>query len=414
MLLLFSFELHAETAVVLNEDERGYSMSNGLISIRVEKRTGNLTSMTAHGVGLFSPGRGYWSFVGSGSRLGSKITTEVTVNPSENNGERGIVVCRFQHDPETGGIPCNVDIGYALGRGDQGVYAFAIMHHPSSYRAFSLGEARYALKLSPGIFDYMTIDEHRSRLMPTGEDWDRGTPLNLKEARRLTTGRDAGRAEHKYDYSAILSEVPAYGWLSTEKRIGLWLINSSMEYMAGGPTKVELTGHLDVNPGGAPTLLNMWLGSHYGGSSLRVTEGEEWTKVIGPFFIYVNSEGDPEALWKNALAQARTERGKWPYSWLKHHAYPLAEERGRVAGQIVLKDGPSPKAPLHIGLTPLDYNVSFRSGREAVGWQRDAKFYQFWARADGEGRFSIPNVRVGTYALHAFGDGILGEFVNRQ
>ena len=42
--------------------------------------------------------------------------------------------------------------------------------------------------------------------------------------------------------------------------------------MAGGLTKAELTGHLDVNPGGTPTLLNMWLGSHYGGSAFSVGE----------------------------------------------------------------------------------------------------------------------------------------------
>jgi rhamnogalacturonan endolyase len=45
-----------------------------------------------------------------------------------------------------------------------------------------------------------------------------------------------------------------------------------------------------------------------------------------------------------------------------------------------------------------------------VDWQNDAKFYQFWTLATPEGQFSIPNVRPGTYALHAFADGVLGEF----
>jgi rhamnogalacturonan endolyase len=45
-----------------------------------------------------------------------------------------------------------------------------------------------------------------------------------------------------------------------------------------------------------------------------------------------------------------------------------------------------------------------------VDWQRDAKFYQFWARADAKGRFTIPNVRPGAYTLHTIADGILGEF----
>src|SRR6185295_17098686 len=117
------------------------------------------------------------------------------------------------------------------------------------------------------------------------------------------------------DYSAILAGSPAYGWAGTKGHAGLWLINPSIEYLAGGPTKVELTGHLDVNPGGAPTLLNMWHGSHYGGSSLSVAENENWRKVIGPFLLYCNSGAAPEKLWEEATAAGIKEREAWPYAW---------------------------------------------------------------------------------------------------
>jgi rhamnogalacturonan endolyase len=40
----------------------------------------------------------------------------------------------------------------------------------------------------------------------------------------------------------------------------------------------------------------------------------------------------------------------------------------------------------------------------------DAKYYQFWVRGNADGTFSIPNVRPGKWALHAFADGVLGEF----
>src|SRR5207248_7581043 len=132
----------------------------------------------------------------------------------------------------------------------------------------------------------------------------------------------AGRIEHKYDYSAILADTPAYGWASTGRHVGVWLINPSIEYLAGGPTKVELTAHLDVNPGGAPTLLNMWHGSHYGGSSLVVAQPEAWAKVIGPFLLYCNSAPGHEPMWKDALAKARTEQQAWPYAWVSDRAYP--------------------------------------------------------------------------------------------
>jgi rhamnogalacturonan endolyase len=46
----------------------------------------------------------------------------------------------------------------------------------------------------------------------------------------------------------------------------------------------------------------------------------------------------------------------------------------------------------------------------AVTWQNDAKHYEFWVKGTADGRFSIPNVRPGTYQLHAFADGVLGEY----
>ena len=76
--------------------------------------------------------------------------------------------------------------------------------------------------------------------MPRPEDWDKGTQLNMKEVRRLTTGIYAGQVEHKYDYSAIQFEIPAFGWSSTEHKLGLWFVNPTIEYLSGGPTKVEL------------------------------------------------------------------------------------------------------------------------------------------------------------------------------
>ncbi len=52
----------------------------------------------------------------------------------------------------------------------------------------------------------------------------------------------------------------------------------------------------------------------------------------------------------------------------------------------------------------------FFFGPRIVDWQMDAKNYEFWVRGDNKGNFSIPNVRPGTYTLHAFADGVMGEF----
>ena len=51
-----------------------------------------------------------------------------------------------------------------------------------------------------------------------------------------------------------------------------------------------------------------------------------------------------------------------------------------------------------------------RGGPITIDWQTDGKHYQYWARADAAGRFTIPNARPGAYTLYAFTDGVLGEF----
>ena len=438
----------AAANVTLAEDNNVFTLANGIVTARIEKRTGTLVSLKYQELELLdqeSSGAsgGYWSSVGR-ARPGGERRAIVRIDPTKNGGKRAEISCEFHNEGQDSPAPLDVDIRYSLGRGESWLYACEIWNHKSGYPGFSTGEARYAMKLNPDVFDYMTIDKDRRRVMPTPEDWDKGEPLNLKEARRMTTGVHKGEVEHKYDYSAVLYETPAYGWSSTKHKLGLWIVNPSMEYIAGGPTKAELTGHLDVNPGASPTLLNMWLGSHYGGTSLAVGTNENWTKVIGPFLIYCNSANDHEALWADALARAAKESKRWPYSWLSDPDYSQASARTTVSGQIVVKDLLAPNlkfSNMWVGVTAPNFTNpvvgfggggrfgrggrtnSFGGGRSFtnfagrfnrgfppyVDWQRDSKYYQFWVRADAKGRFKIPNVRPGNYWMRAIADGVLGE-----
>lgn len=430
--------------VTLSENSRSILLDNGILNVTIAKRTGEITSIKYQGLELLAQKTaggalgGYWSSVGR-AQAGSRQSTVVRIDPKMNAGERVEVSFNFHNAPGTTNAPLDMDVRYSLGRGESWIYTYLVWSHKAGYPAFNVAEARYAAKLNPEVFDYMTIDKDRRRQMPSPADWDAGSPLNLKEARRMTTGIHKGHAEHKYDYSALIYEIPAYGWSSTKHKVGLWFVNPSFEYMAGGPTKAELTGHLDVNPGGTPTLLNMWLGSHYGGSSLVVAQDEDWTKVVGPFAIYCNTGRSQEAMWKDALARAKSEANAWPYDWVTDPNYPSESDRSIVRGQIILRDALEPKqklATLWVGLTAPNYvppragfgggntgrrnptntsvAASFNPGRGGfpaeVDWQRDAKFYQFWTQADSKGRFSIPNVRPGNYTLRAIADGVIGEF----
>jgi rhamnogalacturonan endolyase len=315
------------------------------------------------------------------------------------------------------GLLVDMEIRYSLGRGEKGIYTYAIFTHQPSYGATQIGESRYGMKLNGSVFDWLSIDSQRNMAMPTGADWDKGTDLNMKEARRLTTGVKAGQVEHKYDYCADQFDTPAFGWSSTKQRVGIYFINPSVEFLSAGPTHFELTGHLDDGDGGDPTLLDYWRGSHYGGAILPIAAGEDWNKVVGPILIYVPTDATPAANFADAKRQAKIEAAKWPYAWVEGVDYPKAAQRATVSGQLILRDPQMPAAKLPNLLVGLAYPdqppvAAQPGGRtpEQMTWQNDAKHYEFWARGSSNGSFSIPNVRPGTYELHAIADGVLGEY----
>lgn len=419
--------------VRLTETAGTFTLDNGVLRAEIEKRNGAMSSLLYEGHELLAQNGGYWSSVGRGNSRQSGHAASVRLDTPG----RVEVSCRSGNVGGMTNAALDVDYIYSLGRGESVIYVAAVLHHAPGSPGYGTAESRYCLKLNPDVFNFLSVDADRQRLMPSGYDWDHGTQMNLKEARRLTTGVHKGEVEHKYDYSAMLEETPAYGWYGTQSHLGLWLINPSQEYIGGGPTKVELTGHLDVNPGGTPTLLNMWQGSHYGGTSLAIAPEENWTKVIGPFAIYCNARPASTDAWHDALARANTEKKLWPYAWFKNPNYPSVNERGTVRGKITLLDAFAPKATMSnvwVGVAAPDYHppvLHFHDGRHfgrtnasstnftnwvnrsgfppLVDWQRDTKFYQFWTRADADGNFTIRNVRPGRYTLHVFGDGVMGE-----
>ena len=119
------------------------------------------------------------------------------------------------------------------------------------------------------------------------------------------------------------------------------------------------------------------------------------------------------------MAKAREVKAAWPYDWVSGVDYPHKSERGNVTGQVVLNDpqAATTKLPnLTIGLAHPDYTgtggaFANRSGNgNLVTWQHDGNYYEFWNQGNEDGTFKITNVRPGKYTLHAFADGVLGEY----
>jgi rhamnogalacturonan endolyase len=436
--------------VTIVDNGRSWTLNNGIVSATINKNNGEMSALMYRGINTMGGG-GYWEETPQGA---AQVTNTITIDPTKNRGERaevsvkGITNGTVMLSPTApgGGTYCDIEIRYALGRGDSGIYAYGIFSHPAAYGAMGVGESRYITKLNHD-FDWISVDADRNMLECTPLDWGKGVVVHAKEQRILSTGYYKNSVEHKYSYTAVQYKIPAFGWSSTKNHIGVWFINPTIEYLSGGASKQELVCHFDSNDNPDPIILDYWRGTHYGGgATCNINAGENWSKVIGPIFVYCNSIADPKVptkaeldtlestagnpvvpsewkdnatvLWQDALAQANKEKVRWPYDWVNGVDYPHKVERGNVTGQLVLNDPQAATTKLQhltVGLAHEDYPGGARFGRSGGGgrsidWAHDAKFYQFWNDGSDDGKFTIINVRPGTYTMHAFSDGVLGEF----
>ena len=415
--------------VTVTDDGGAWTLDNGIVKATINKNNSNMPSLVYHGINTMGPG-GFWEQVPTGT-----VTQTLTIDPAKNGGERAEVAVKGVNGK------MDIEVRYTLERGVSGIYTYAQFSHEASYPAAGEGESRFILQLD-NTFDWISVDADRNMLMPLAADLRSGVVIHAKEQRILLDGLYKNSVDHKYSYCGVMYKLPAYGWSSTKDHIGVYFINPTTEYIGGGAEKLDLVAHMMA------TLLDYWTSGHYaGGAGNNIPAGEKWKKVVGPIFVYYNALADTReptkadldtlqatagnptvpaawrddgiALWQDALARAKVERAAWPYKWVGGVDYLQKEQRGNVTGQLVLNDpqAASKKLPhLTVGLAHPDYEgngsaFQLRAGNgKTVTWAHDGNYYQFWNDGAEDGKFTIANVRPGAYVLHAFADGVLGEY----
>ncbi len=317
--------------------------------------------------------------------------------------------CKHTYNPGAGDKAAwDVDVHFVMRRGVPGVYAYTINSHPASYPDLSVGEWRMVWSPPEDRNDFMDtifIDQARHWQIPAPSDFATAQPVNgPKEVTKLTTGSWAGRMDCKYMYAASYWEIGTWGFASSERHLGEFVVLPSKEFFNDGPNKQDLTGAV----GTLLLHLNM---NHYDGTGFTIKAGQDWTKFYGPWLLYLNDKPTAEACWHDGQARQKLEAAQWPYDWVKNPLYPAAQQRGKVIGQLLVHDSLKPQlnaANAWVGLSPSPDQPGdpFRGG----DFQFEATGYQFWTRADAQGNFSLMNIRPGKYTLYAYTNGIVGQF----
>jgi rhamnogalacturonan endolyase len=410
-LTLLTLPAHASTTpggngdtgkVTLAHHGENYDFDNGNVKVTLNGPTATITDFRYHGTDFINQvGKHeaiYWSMDGGASY---QNPAHATCTVKTDTPDMADVGCKVKYD---GSQPhaFDIDIHYVLRRGNTGLYVYAILSHPASYPETSVGEWRIVWQ-TPQVGDKFLlekiyVDKLRHWVYPTPAEYAQEIHTPIKEISFMRSGPWANKGESKYTYSATYEDIGTFGFASDVHKLGAWTVLGSFEYYNDGPRKQDLTAL-------AGGMTHHFGRNHYGDTGIHVAAGEDWSKLFGPFLLYLNSGSDGDTLWHDAQQQSATEQAAWPYAWLTGlPQYPSAAERGSASGKFLVADKLKPAqtgAKAWIGLTQPPPGLDFQS---------ETKNYQYWSRVNADGSFKIPNARPGTYTLYAFVDGETGVY----
>ncbi|KAJ4851073.1 hypothetical protein Tsubulata_009590 [Turnera subulata] len=371
----------SQGGVQLLTQEGHVVLDNGILQVTLSNPAGSVTGIQYNGVDNLlevlndETNRGYWDLVWTGEGIIRKKgaldrlegTNMTVVVQTEDKVELSFTRT-WDLSLQGKVVPLNFDKRYVMLRGSSGFYTYAIYEHLKGYPAFVLANTRVAFKLRKDKFHYMAIGDNRQRYMPLPDDRipPRGQPLAYPEAVSLVDPIEPefkGEVDDKYEYSCDGKDSNVHGWVSSDPPVGFWQITPSAEFRTGGPTKQLLTSHV-------------FHSTHYVGKDVMPTfsQDEQWKKVeLIPFHCGRMLKNRPSMKFKAGPMTSLLQKISFP----------------RLKG-VLNKNIPAQGA--YVGLAaPGDIG----------SWQLEAKGYQFWTQVDGEGLFTVKNIRPGDYNLYA-------------
>ncbi|KAH9322214.1 hypothetical protein KI387_016853, partial [Taxus chinensis] len=397
-------------------------LDNGIVKVTLSKPEGGVTDIQYGGISNLmetlnlESHRGYWDLNWNepGAPLYSDLIEGNQFSVVTDTPQQVEVSFVRNWDPQSSPrshIPLNIDIRYILTRGSSGFYAYAIYERLSGFPDCDLVQTRMVFRLRKDKFEYMAIADDKQRIMAKEDDRRAGRcqTLAYPEAVLLTNPTNPalkGQVDDKYQYSLDNKDGGVYGWVSFDPMVGFWIIFPSHEFRNGGPTKQNLTLHA------GPICLVMFHSGHYiGDNSCKFRNGEAWMKVLGPFYVHLNSSPEfvnPFLLWQDAKQQKFLQEQSWPHSFPDSPYFLKKEERCAVFGRFLVNDRfistqDFPAGSAYIGVA---------APGEKGSWQKESKGYQFWTKTDQNGFFQIVNIHSGEYNIYGWVPNIVGDYKN--
>ncbi|NII25283.1 hypothetical protein HB364_09335 [Pseudoflavitalea sp. X16] len=361
--------------VTLQEQGNIVTLSNELITVGFHKTNADLLSIRdKKGNDLLGrKGRAY--LLGPGFSM-SPAQYKVVRQSNE------LIELSFFHEAEN---HFQYDLHYVLRNGVSGVYCFLVQSHRAGDSAGSYGQTRWGVRSDESLYDYHLVRDSIQGPMPKMSEL-------TNEIQDWTYRLADSSVYTKYDYADYIEGRHVHGMAGRQSGRGMFVIQASHEYLNGGPSKQYQNVH------STPYLICMFNCNHFISDISKSDDliTGEWSKLNGPFLLYVNQGSNVNAIWKDAQQQAAKEINQWPYAWMQHARYPLA--RGAVQGKLLVDNQPA-AAGTHIILAAPGYD-----------WQAQSQGYIFATRTAADGSFTLQQVRPGNYTLYAYGSNQTGEF----
>ncbi|CAM3733120.1 polysaccharide lyase family protein [Marinicrinis lubricantis] len=380
-----------DEGILLEDQGSSVTLTNSEISFTVNKSSPTISVLRKKGkyeeVNLLNVGRGYYNlnyFFESNREYGGTNMNYQIVSQTDDRVE----ISLSTDNPEV--LPFRLDYRFVLEADSPGIYIYSIFdYHEGMPDGVEIEQSRYSFRGNPEIFTKYGIEDHskgdRMGTFPTPQDIRNGESL-MDATYRLPNGE----IYTKYQHAVHMGDNNINGIFGED--IGLSIIRPSQEYLVGGPAKQEYFVEMTNT-----TPMVHWYEQvrHYGVPNIVPEKG--WQKIYGPFFVYVNEAETTEALWADVKQQAVEEKAKWPYTWLEDSIYNT-DQRSTVTGQLTVSDGSSAA------------NAWVILGQPGMNVYEQNLDYLYYVRADEQGRFTIEDVRPGTYTLYAYTDHLFGEF----